>query len=100
MKYFLVALLPLLLADMIAVRETAMIEKDIETAMSQFSEDETWINSQGYYFEGRQNVLEFHGMLADSATRDYTYEEIGLMTLTAQKRNGRGLWIAVTIDEE
>ena len=52
------------LAEMIAVREKAMIEKDIDTAMSQFSDDATWINSQGYFFEGKQNVLEFHSMLA------------------------------------
>jgi uncharacterized protein (TIGR02246 family) len=117
---------------MIATREKAMIEKDIETAMSQFSDDATWINSQGYYFEGKKNVHEFHGMLAGNNPRDYTYEagspririidpsnaiayyswkmfwferdapeiivneEIGLMTLTAQKRDGRWLWIAVT----
>jgi uncharacterized protein (TIGR02246 family) len=120
------------LAEMIAVREKAMIEKDVETAMSQFSDDATWINSQGYYFEGKQNVLEFHEMLAGRESMDYTYEageprirlldasnavayyswkmfwfqpdnpdeitteEIGLMTLTAQKRDDRWYWVAVT----
>lgn len=120
------------LADMISVREKAMIEKDIETAMSQFDEDATWINSQGYFFEGKKNVLEFHQMLAGNDTLDYIYEagvpririldssnaiayyswkmfwyekgtpqhivnrEIGLMTLSAQKRDGRWYWIAVT----
>ena len=44
------------LADMISVREKAMIEKDIATAMSQFDEDATWINSQGYFFEGKKNA--------------------------------------------
>ena len=122
----------LVLADMIRVREEAMIEKDIDTAMSQFSDDATWINSQGYFFEGKQNVLEFHGMLAGRDSLDYSYEageprirlldssnaiayyswkmswfrkdnpadivnkEIGLMTLTAQKRQGQWCWIAVT----
>jgi len=117
---------------MIAVREKAMIEKDIDTAMSQFSDDATWINSQGYFFEGKRNVLEFHSMLAGKETEDYVYEageprirlidssnaiayyswkmfwfkkdnpedifnkEIGLMTLTAQKRQGQWLWVAVT----
>jgi len=120
------------LAGMIAERERAMIEKDVESAMSQFSDDATWINSQGYYFEGKRNVREFHDMLADNATLDYSYEagaprirlvdasnaiayyswkmfwftrgdpadivkkEIGLMTLTARKREGRWQWIAVT----
>jgi len=120
------------LMEMIAVREKAMIEKDIETAMNQFDEDATWINSQGYFFEGKRNVLEFHQMLAGNDSLDYFYEagvpkirildssnaiayyswkmfwyengkpqdvvnrEIGLMTLSAQKRDGRWYWIAVT----
>ena len=122
----------LVLADMIKVREKAMIEKDIDTAMSQFSDDATWVNSQGYFFEGKQNVLEFHSMLAGRESMGYAYEageprvrlidssnaiayyswkmfwfktddpenivneEIGLMTLTAQKRQGQWYWIAVT----
>lgn len=61
------------LAEMITARERAMIEKDIESAMSQFSDDATWINSQGYYFEGKQIVREFHAMLAGNSTRDYHY---------------------------
>ena len=117
---------------MITVREKEMIEKDIHTAMSQFSDDATWINSQGYFFEGKQNVLEFHNMLAGRESLDYTYEageprirlldssnaiayyswkmfwfrkdnpseitneEIGLMTLTAQKSQGQWYWVAVT----
>jgi uncharacterized protein (TIGR02246 family) len=120
------------LADMVATREKAMIEKDVETAMSQFDEHATWINSQGYFFEGKSNVLEFHNMLAANNPRDYFYEagaprvrvldasnaivyyswkmfwyergapenivhrEIGLMTLSAQKRGGRWYWVAVT----
>lgn len=149
MRYLPLVLLPLLfscdqassggqgeaharLAEMITVREKAMIEKDIHTAMSQFSDDATWINSQGYFFEGKQNVLEFHNMLAGRESLDYTYEageprirlldssnaiayyswkmfwfrkdnpaeitneEIGLMTLTAQKRQGQWYWVAVT----
>ena len=121
-----------LLAEMISVRETAMIEADLETAMSQFADDATWINSQGYFFEGKQSVLEFHQMLAEDNPLAYRYEagtprirlnddanaivyygwkmdwyergqpanlvkeEIGLMTLAAQKRKGRWYWIAVT----
>lgn len=120
------------LAAMISVREKAMIEKDIDSAMSQFTDDATWINSQGYFFEGKQNVLEFHSMLAGNDSLDYFYQagaprirlidsstaivyyswkmfwyrkvtpqdtvnkEIGLMTLTAQKRRGQWYWLAVT----
>ncbi len=120
------------LAKMISIREKAMIDKDIPTAISQFTDDVTWINSQGYFFEGKNNVLEFHNMLTGNDSLDYFYEagvprvrivdstnaleyyslkmhwykkispadtvkkEIGLMTLTAQKRHGKWYWIAVT----
>jgi len=64
----------LTLAKMIREREKAMINKDIKTAMSQFSDDITWINSQGYYFEGKDEVLKFHSMLAGNDSLDYYYE--------------------------
>ncbi|MCB0277855.1 MAG: nuclear transport factor 2 family protein [Calditrichaeota bacterium] len=64
----------LILLQMIASRERAMIEKDIETAMSQFSDDATWINSQGYYFEGKSDVRNFHRMLAANDSLDYFYQ--------------------------
>ena len=62
------------IAKMISKREKAMINKDIITAMSQFSENATWINSQGYYFEGKDEVLKFHNMLAGRDSLDYYYE--------------------------
>jgi ketosteroid isomerase-like protein len=62
------------LIKMISQREKAMINKDIKTAMSQFSEDVTWINSQGYYFEGKNEVLKFHNMLAENDSLDYYYK--------------------------
>ena len=62
------------LIKMISQREKAMINKDINTAMSQFSEDVTWINSQGYYFEGKNEVLKFHNMLAENDSLDYYYK--------------------------
>ena len=62
------------LVEMISARERAMIQKDIKLAMDQFSEDATWINSQGYYFEGKDNVSKFHSMLAQNDSLDYYYE--------------------------
>lgn len=121
-----------ILSNMIAIREQAMIDKDVAIAMSQFSDDITWINSQGYYFEGKKSVYEFHEMLVKNKTSDYLYEagepririidshnaivyyswkmfwfdkgypkkiskeEIGLMTLSAQKQQGKWYWLAVT----
>lgn len=62
------------LIKMIYEREKAMIEKDISSAMSQFSDDVTWINSQGYYFKGKSEVQKFHNMLAKNDSLDYYYK--------------------------
>ena len=62
------------LVQMIADREQAMIGRDIETAMAQFADDATWINSQGYFFEGKTSILQFHEMLASRDSVDYYYE--------------------------
>ena len=64
----------LMLARMIEIREESMIKKDIRTAMNQFSDDATWINSQGYYFEGKEEVSKFHAMLSENDSLDYYYE--------------------------
>lgn len=64
----------LAIAQMISVREQSMIDKDIDLAMGQFSEDATWINSQGYYFEGKNNVSKFHSMLTGNDSLDYYYK--------------------------
>ncbi len=63
-----------ILLEMIEEREKAMIDKDISMAVSQFSDDVTWINSQGYYFEGKEVVEKFHDMLAGNDSLDYYYE--------------------------
>lgn len=64
----------LVLVQMIADREEAMIQKDMNLAMSQFAEDATWINSQGYFFEGKNEVEKFHAMLAGNDSLEYYYE--------------------------
>ena len=64
----------LLITRMIAVREQAMIGKDLPAALAQFADDVTWINSQGYYFVGKREVAKFHGMLAGNDSLDYHYE--------------------------
>lgn len=50
-----------------------MIERDVDAAVAQFSDDATWINSQGYFFEGLDSVRGFHRMLAENDTTTYTY---------------------------
>lgn len=62
------------LALMIKDRELAMINKDMDLAMEQFTDDVSWINSQGYYFSGKEEVDKFHQMLAGRDSLDYYYE--------------------------
>ena len=64
----------LALTQMIALREEAMIRKDVALVMPQFSEDATWINSQGYFFEGKKELEKFHIMFAENDSLDYYYE--------------------------
>lgn len=58
---------------MIAVRERGMIEKDLAPVMNQFSENATWINSQGYYFEGKPEIEKFHIMMFNNDSLHYEY---------------------------
>ncbi|SHG75444.1 hypothetical protein SAMN04488116_2400 [Flagellimonas flava] len=64
----------ILLAEMISIREQAMITKNMPMALSQFGKQATWINSQGYFFEGQDEVEKFHGMLAGNDSLDYWYK--------------------------
>lgn len=64
----------LALAQMIAVREQAMIDRNLPLALAQFADDATWINSQGYYFVGKDEIAKFHGMLARNDSLDYFYQ--------------------------
>jgi len=64
----------LALAEMIAVRERAMIDKNLLLALAQFADDATWVNSQGYYFVGKEEIAKFHAMLAMNDSLDYFYE--------------------------
>lgn len=51
-----------------------MVAGDIALAMSQFADEATWINSQGYYLEGKPEVAKFHVMLARNDSLGYTYQ--------------------------
>ncbi|MCL6266900.1 nuclear transport factor 2 family protein [Flagellimonas myxillae] len=64
----------LVLAQMISLREEAMIKKDAALVMPQFSENATWINSQGYFFEGKKELEKFHLMFTKNDSLDYYYE--------------------------
>ncbi len=64
----------IVLAQMIDIREQAMIRKNIRSAIDQFADDVTWINSQGYFFKGKEEVKKFHFMLSGNDSLDYYYE--------------------------
>jgi uncharacterized protein (TIGR02246 family) len=117
---------------MVRDRETAMKNKDLESVMKQFSDDATWINSEGFYYANKKEIETFHYNLTHQDSIGYHYlagkvkirmvdnndaivnypwrmdwfntfnpsdtleKEVGLMTLSAQKRNEKWWWIAVT----
>jgi uncharacterized protein (TIGR02246 family) len=62
------------LVELILDREQAMIKKDVDLVMSQFSDDATWINSQGYLFEGKRELGKFHSMFFENDSLNYYYE--------------------------
>lgn len=64
----------LILEGMIQTRERSMIHKEIQPVMAQFSEDITWINSQGYFFKGIEEIRNFHLMMMGNDSLDYVYQ--------------------------
>jgi uncharacterized protein (TIGR02246 family) len=109
-----------------------MKTKDINKVMSQFSDDATFINSDGYFLANKKEIAAFHKALSQTDSLGYNYvagqvhlrfldqnnalvyypnkmnwyrlsnqkdtveRETRLLTLSAQKRNGTWLWVAVT----
>ncbi len=70
----------LALLEMIKVREKAMKEKDMKTVMSQFRDDATFINSNGFYFKNKKEIESFHKKLTLNDTVGYTYKA-GIATI-------------------
>jgi hypothetical protein len=120
------------LVKMVSTREIAMKNHDVQTAIAQFSDDATFINSAGNYFANKTEINNFHLRLTEMDSFSYHYKagkinvrlldnhnalvyypwrmdwyaiskvndtlekEVGLMTLSAQKRNNRWFWVAIT----
>ncbi|WP_190810641.1 nuclear transport factor 2 family protein [Flagellimonas sp. S3867] len=74
------------LVKMIQNREKSMIDKNLDLVMPQFSEDATWINSQGYLFAGKKELEKFHLMFTKNDSLDYYYE-IGTPKIRFLDRN-------------
>ena len=62
------------LVGMINAREIFMKEKNIEGISNQFSKNITWVNSQGYLFSGKEDVVKFHSGLVNQKKKDYNYK--------------------------
>jgi uncharacterized protein (TIGR02246 family) len=110
----------------------AMRTKNMSLFSSQFSDDAVWVNTDGYYYAGKQAIADYHkGLFSmdyhikhgkvllrmvddknalvyfpwrmDWYTKenpnDTTVQEIGLMTLSASKRDSTWKWIAVTVQD-
>ena len=122
----------LMLIEMVHTRSEAMKKKDIDAVMSQFSDDATFINSDGYFLANKAEIGAFHKALSHTDSLTYYYvaghvhvrilddknalvyyptkmdwyrlsnrkdtveKETRLLTLSAQKRKGSWLWVAVT----
>ena len=122
----------LALVEMVHARSNAMKKKDIEAVMNQFSDDATFINSDGYFLGDKREIEAFHRALSQTDSLTYYYvagqvhvrlldeknalvyypnkmdwyrlsdqkdtveRETRLLTISAQKRHGNWLWIAVT----
>ena len=58
---------------MVHARENAMKKKDISTVMSQFSDDATFINGEGYFLANKAEIAAFHKGLTQSDSIGYYY---------------------------
>ena len=61
------------LAAMVAVRERAMIARDVEAIAGQFADDVTWMTGGGRFIEGKASVVEFHRGMMRNDSLDYRY---------------------------
>ena len=114
------------LVRMVEARATAMSRRDLAAIQAQYSPDITFINTAGFYLTagdmarfdsvlfaydsthyktGRvsvrlldaSNALVYYAWQVDRFRKvKPLLNEIGLMTLSAQKRNGTWKWIAIT----
>ena len=68
------------LRTMVAQREKAMIDKDINSITEQFDTSATFINGGGYYYHGLTEIKNFHNSMFNNDSLTYTYK-IGNVTI-------------------
>jgi len=71
---------------MIKDREKAMINKDINSITQQFDTNATFINGGGFYYEGINEIRQFHKSMFDNDSLTYTYK-IGVPLINSIQKN-------------
>ena len=74
------------LLKMIKDREKAMINKDINSITQQFDTNATFINGGGFYYEGINEIRQFHKSMFDNDSLTYTYK-IGVPLINSIQKN-------------
>lgn len=64
----------LTLIKMVKSRESAMIDKDINSIVQQFDSNATFINGGGFYYEGINEIKQFHQSMFNNDSLTYTYK--------------------------
>ena len=62
------------LLKMVKEREDAMIKRDLNAIVKQFDEKATFINGGGFYYEGINEIKEFHAGMFTQDSLTYTYK--------------------------
>jgi len=60
--------------EMVRQREKAMISKRIDSVMQQFDSNANFINGGGFYYEGFNEIRDFHNSMFTNDSLTYTYK--------------------------
>lgn len=76
----------LILLKMIKTRGWAMVHKNIDTITYQFDTNATFINGGGFYYEGLNEIKQFHISMFNNDSLTYSYK-IGEPLINSIKNN-------------
>jgi hypothetical protein len=60
--------------EMVKQREQAMISRHIDSVMQQFDSNANFINGGGFYYEGFNEIRDFHNSMFTNDSLTYTYK--------------------------
>src|SRR5687767_1171749 len=64
----------LTLVKMVNEREAAMSRKDLKTVVEQFDSLATFINGGGFYYDGIDEIKDFHRSMFENDSLTYTFK--------------------------